>query len=404
MREGWEIKTLGDIGKVSMCKRILKNQTLPNGDIPFYKIGTFGKIPNAFISKVVHEEYLSKYSFPKKGDILLSASGTIGRRVVYDGEPAYFQDSNIVWIANNEEKVLNEFLYLFYDFCDWNPSRGATISRLYNDDLRRIKIPIPPLQEQRQIVAILDQTFEAIDQAKANIEKNIVNAKELFQSKLNAIFSQKGDGWEEKSLGEIYDVRDGTHDSPKYRDEGYPLITSKNLKDNLINYDKVKFISNEDFININKRSKVDIGDVLFAMIGTIGNPVVITKQPDFAIKNVALFKVPTHQNSMFLRYFLNSVIIKMISEAKGTTQPFVGLGYLRNFLINIPSFNEQNKIVEMLNDFETNSNNIQNIYKQKLTNLEDLKKSILQKAFAGELTNMDFLQQVAEPEASYTKK
>jgi restriction endonuclease S subunit len=404
MREGWEIKTLGDIGKVSMCKRILKNQTLPNGDIPFYKIGTFGKIPNAFISKVVHEEYLSKYSFPKKGDILLSASGTIGRRVVYDGEPAYFQDSNIVWIANNEEKVLNEFLYLFYDFCDWNPSRGATISRLYNDDLRRIKIPIPPLQEQRQIVAILDQTFEAIDQAKANIEKNIVNAKELFQSKLNAIFSQKGDGWEEKSLGEIYDVRDGTHDSPKYRDEGYPLITSKNLKDNLINYDKVKFISNEDFININKRSKVDIGDVLFAMIGTIGNPVVITKQPDFAIKNVALFKVPTHQNSMFLRYFLNSVIIKMISEAKGTTQPFVGLGYLRNFLINIPSFNEQNKIVEMLNDFETNSNNIQNIYKQKLTNLEDLKKSILQKAFSGALTKEVVLQQVAEPKARYSKK
>ena len=113
MREGWDIKTLGEIGKVSMCKRILKKQTSPIGDIPFYKIGTFGKIPNAFISKEVYKEYLSKYSFPKKGDILLSASGTIGRRVIYDGKPAYFQDSNIVWIANNEEKVLNE-----YPFCN----------------------------------------------------------------------------------------------------------------------------------------------------------------------------------------------------------------------------------------------------------------------------------------------
>ncbi len=92
--KGWEIKQLGEVGKVSMCKRILKKQTSLLGDIPFYKIGTFGKTANAFISKDVYEEYRSKYSFPKKGDILLSASGTIGRRVIYDGKPAYFQDSN----------------------------------------------------------------------------------------------------------------------------------------------------------------------------------------------------------------------------------------------------------------------------------------------------------------------
>ena len=116
MKKGWEIKKLGELGKVSMCKRILKKQTSTSGDIPFYKIGTFGKLPNAFISNEVYEEYRSKYSFPKKGDILLSASGTIGRRVIYDGKPAYFQDSNIVWIANNEEEVLNEYLYVFYGF------------------------------------------------------------------------------------------------------------------------------------------------------------------------------------------------------------------------------------------------------------------------------------------------
>src|SRR5690606_31701303 len=148
MRQGWEIKKLGEVGRVCMCKRILKNQTLPTGDIPFYKIGTFGKTPNAFISKEVYQEYRSKYSFPKKGDILISASGTIGRRVVYDGLPAYFQDSNIVWIDNNEELVTNEYLYEFYGVCDWNPSKGATISRLYNDDLRRITISFPRIEEQ----------------------------------------------------------------------------------------------------------------------------------------------------------------------------------------------------------------------------------------------------------------
>lgn len=107
----WEEKKLGDIGRVAMCKRILKDQTLPFGDIPFYKIGTFGKEADAFISTDLYKEYKSKYPHPKAGDVLISASGTIGRTVVYDGLPAYFQDSNIVWIDNDEQLVKNSFLY-----------------------------------------------------------------------------------------------------------------------------------------------------------------------------------------------------------------------------------------------------------------------------------------------------
>jgi type I restriction enzyme, S subunit len=112
--------------------------------------------------------------------------------------------------------------------------------------------------------------------------------------------------WAIKKLGEVYDVRDGTHDSPKYINEGYALITSKNLKNDSLNYDNVNYISEHDYFNINKRSKVDVGDVLFAMIGTIGNPIVIKDEPDFAIKNVALFKVPENQDSYFLKYYLDS--------------------------------------------------------------------------------------------------
>ena len=123
-----------------------------DGDIPFYKIGTFGKTPNAYISKDLYEEYKTKYSFPKKGDILISASGTIGRRVIYDGKPAFFQDSNIVWIDNDEKQVLNEYLYSFYGFCDWQPSKGATISRLYNANLKRIKITFPKSLQEQKIV------------------------------------------------------------------------------------------------------------------------------------------------------------------------------------------------------------------------------------------------------------
>ena len=156
--------------------------------------------------------------------------------------------------------------------------------------------------------------------------------------------------WRIKKLGDVYDVRDGTHDSPKYVKKGYALITSKNLKNDILNYDKVKYITEQDYININKRSKVDVGDILFAMIGTIGNPIVIRDEPNFAIKNVALLKVPENQDSYFLKYYLDSEIVinKMSKDAKGTTQKFVGLGYLRNFEIPLPPLPKQKRIVAIL--------------------------------------------------------
>ena len=156
-----EWKTLGDIGEVRMCKRILKNQTSETGDIPFYKIGTFGKEPNAYISQAIFNEYKAKYSYPKSGEVLISASGTIGRAVIFDGQDAYFQDSNIVWIENNESQILNKYLFYFYKIANWNIAEGGTIQRLYNDNLRKMKIPIPSLAEQARIVAILDK-FDAL--------------------------------------------------------------------------------------------------------------------------------------------------------------------------------------------------------------------------------------------------
>lgn len=152
---------LGDVGPVRMCKRILKNQTASSGDIPFYKIGTFGKKPDAYISNELFQEYKQKYSYPKKGDILISASGTIGRTVIFDGENSYFQDSNIVWIDNDETLVLNKYLYHFYKIAKWGIAEGGTIQRLYNDNLKKVKISIPQLKEQQRIVSILDK-FETL--------------------------------------------------------------------------------------------------------------------------------------------------------------------------------------------------------------------------------------------------
>ena len=153
--------TLGDIGKVSMCKRIMKAETSSQGEVPFFKIGTFGKEPDAYITREKFEEYCEKYSFPKKGDVLISAAGTIGRTVIYDGKPAYYQDSNIVWLDNDESKVLNKYLYYYYQLQPWAVSTGGTIARLYNDNISKAKIAVPPLDEQHRIVSILDR-FDAL--------------------------------------------------------------------------------------------------------------------------------------------------------------------------------------------------------------------------------------------------
>ncbi|WP_118778944.1 restriction endonuclease subunit S [Neisseria lactamica] len=150
-------KTLGEVGEVRMCKRILKDQTSSFGDVPFYKIGTFGKNPNSYISRKLFEEYKEKYHYPRLGEVLISASGTIGRTVIFDGQDAYFQDSNIVWIENDEKQVLNKYLFYFYQIAKWDIAEGGTIPRLYNENLRKMLVPIPPLAEQEKIVAILDK-------------------------------------------------------------------------------------------------------------------------------------------------------------------------------------------------------------------------------------------------------
>ena len=165
---------LGEIGKISMCKRILKSQTNEFSGIPFYKISTFGGTPTVYIDEKVYLEYKEKYSYPKKGDILISAAGTIGKTVIFDGEDSYFQDSNIVWIENDESKVTNQFLYYFLQTNPFITTNGSTIKRLYNDNLRDTKIPnVPSIQQQNQITDILgtlDKKIQTNNQINQELE------------------------------------------------------------------------------------------------------------------------------------------------------------------------------------------------------------------------------------------
>ena len=184
--------------------------------------------------------------------------------------------------------------------------------------------------------------------------------------------------WEQRKLGDVADVRDGTHDSPKFYNDGFPLVTSKNLKDGSIDFSDCSFISEQDFDEINKRSKVDPGDILFGMIGTIGKPAIV-EYTGFAIKNVALIKEGNIINNRFIYHLLSSKVFDnyIARENAGGTQKFIALNQIRNFIFSAPTLAEQNKIIELLDyisQFIT-------LHQRKLDNLKLKKKALLQKLF-----------------------
>lgn len=170
----WVEKRLGEIGVLAMCKRVFQEETSEKGDVPFYKIGTFGHQADAYISVDKYEQLKRLYRFPKKGDILISAAGTIGRTVIYDGKPAYFQDSNIIWLNHNEKQIINKFLYYIYKRVKWN-TENTTIARLYNDNFNNMTIRFPmSIEEQRAITSALtsmDREIDALEGKKAKYEQ-----------------------------------------------------------------------------------------------------------------------------------------------------------------------------------------------------------------------------------------
>lgn len=181
--EDWEQCKLGKICSVLMCHRIFKEQTSETGDIPFYKIGTFGAEPDAFISRELFEEYKSKYPYPQKGDILISASGSIGRTLEFTGDSEYFQDSNIVWL-NHDERLSNLFLKCFYSVVKWDGIEGSTIKRLYNDNILKTVICMPSVSEQ-EYVGIF---FENLDNLITLHQRKLEKLKNIKKSCLEKMF------------------------------------------------------------------------------------------------------------------------------------------------------------------------------------------------------------------------
>ena len=356
---GVEYKTLGEIGNVSMCKRILKHETSEIGDVPFYKIGTFGKEANAFISFEIYEKYKRLYSFPKKGEVLISASGTIGRTVIFDGEPAYFQDSNIVWISNDETQVTNLFLYYFYQTKPWQVSSGGTIARLYNDNILRTKIPVPPLEVQAEIVRILD-TFTELTKELAT---ELANRKKQYEYYLNDVFRNVQAEYEpmEKYFPFIRNGFVGTVTSFfTDAEHGVRYLEGKNIHNGIISDNEILYVT-KDFHKKHIRNELKPDDILMVQSGHVGECAVVGEK--YAGANCHALIIMSNGgniNSKYVTYYFMSAEGKRKLEkitTGGTIKHILASG-MKKVTIPVPPIEEQRRIVAILDRFDKLCNNI----------------------------------------------
>lgn len=369
----WVKTDLGSIGKPLMCKRIFKQQTTTESEnaIPFFKIGTFGREPDAYISVDLYNEFKKKYSFPNIGDILISASGTIGRLVVYDGSDAYYQDSNIVWLGHNETKIKNAFLYYNYTTLNWQTSDGGVIKRLYNSNLKEMEIFYPQNQKEQQKIASCLSSLDDVIKAEAEkLDLLVEHKKGLLQQ----IFPQEGetkpkyrfpefqDDWVIKEVGAIFEVTRGYVLSMslvseiKTEKNKYPVYSSQTKNNGLAGY--YSDFLYEDSITWTTDG-ANAGDVNF-------------REGKFYCTNVCgvLLSKSGYANKCIAE-IINSVAKKHVSYIGN---PKLMNGVMSKIKIAIPSLKEQQKLAKVLSNVDELMDN----QTQKIEDLQNHKKGLLQ--------------------------
>lgn len=272
-------------------------------------------------------------------------------------------------------------------------STGARMPRANMNQVLEFKISVPPIEEQRRIVAILDEAFACIDKAKANTKKNIQNARELFDSYLNNIFSNPGPDWEADSFVNLCNlITCGVAATPTYVDKtvGVPFLSAQNVRNGEVVLDKYKFISNEFHRELTKKNKPQKGDVLYSRVGAkFGEAGVVEHDFDFSVYvSLTLIKPrPERLNNYFLKYLLNSPSIKELAKKSigSSGVPNLNVKDVREFFIHYPSISMQKKIVEMIETIQVETQSLEVIYKKKMDDLEEAQKTILKSAFSGEI-------------------
>lgn len=372
----WEQRKLGEVGSVSMCRRIFKEQTSENGDIPFYKIGTFGGEADAFISREVFEEYRAKYPYPKKGDILLSASGSIGRIVEFTGKNEYFQDSNIVWL-NHDERLDNSFLKCFYSIVKWAGIEGSTIKRLYNNNILNTVINLPIVEEQQKIGAYfanLDHLI-TLHQRKCDLlskaKKTLLQKMFPKNGKTTPEIRFKGftGAWEQRKLSQMCQITMGqSPDGTTYSDtpSDYILVQGNaDLKDGWVC---------PRIWTTQKTKTADAGDLIMSVRAPAG---AMGKTAYNVVLGRGVAGIKGNE-------FVYQILVKMDSEghwkklAAGSTFESINSDTVCNAEIIVPQdVEEQKAIGEYFKCLDT----LITLHQHELEKLQNIKKSCLKMMF-----------------------
>ena len=371
-----------------MCRRIFKEQTSEHGEIPFYKIGTFGGPPDAFIARELFEEFKDKYSYPNIGDILISASGSIGRAVEFLGEDEYFQDSNIVWLKH-DGKINNIFLKQFYSIVKWSGIEGSTIKRLYNENILNTEIALPTLAEQEAIGTF----FSTLDQHITLHQRKLDTLKEQKKTYLKLLFPAKGqtkpalrfqgfeDDWEEVKLGEVLSVSKLKNKENEYSKLNVLSVSREQGTVNQIEYQGRSFASDD----VSGYKIVNVGQMIYTKSPLKGAPYGIFQtvtingivSPLYAVYNssgraLASFVSLILKEDAIATHYLSPLVTKGAKNTINVTDE----GALEG-KVKIPTLPEQQAIGTF---FQTLDREISQV-EDKLASLKELKKTLLRKLF-----------------------
>lgn len=392
MKKGWEVKTLGELCEVLDSKRKpITKRDRNTGIYPYY--GATGIL-----------DYVENYIFEEKL-ILIGEDGAKwgpGENTAFIAQGKYWVNNHAHVIRPNRNKVLDNWIVYYLNFSNLSKYvTGLTVPKLNQEKLRNIILPIAPLPEQQHIVSIIDEAFSTIARAKENDEKNLQNARELFESYLQSVFANPGDGWEDKKLGdkELLEIIDGDRgknypSKNDFYDEGFCLfMNTKNVRPDGFDFENTMFITEDKDKSLGK-GKLKKNDVVMTTRGTIGNLGIYSNDVEYnniRINSGMLIFRPNINVILpeYLFEILRSTIIKeqIKKHVSGAAQPQLPIKTLVNFTFPIPkSINEQQSIVTKLKDLFAETKKLERIYEHKLADLEELKKSILEKAFNGELT------------------
>lgn len=396
MKNDWEIKKLGEVCEINIGRTPERGNFKmwdkeKKTDNVWLSIADLNNTEKGYISdstEYVSDNAVPKMKLVKANTLLMSFKLTIGRCAITKRD--LFTNEAIAALPILDKNLDLFFLKYYLENFDWAKLtegdvkvKGKTLNK---EKLKEVPITLPPLEEQKRIVKILDEKFAMLETVKANAKANLQNAKDLFQSQLTKVFSNTT--WEMQKLSEITEVKDGTHDSPSYYSEGIPFVTQKNITPSGFDLTNTKRISLQDHEKFYKRSNVEYGDIIIAMIGANrGMSCIVNTREVFSIKNVGLIKKSEKTNQEYLAYYLKSEVAqKYVSDASnGGAQEFIGLTSLRKFPIPLPPLPEQKRIVKELDTLSEKTKALCAIYENQIADCEELKKSLLAKAFEGNL-------------------